>query len=173
MPRMKRENKRGFLAVLTNPLRRRCQLSRRARPTSQSASQTACSQRAVFSSYNLSVGLTPASSPCRGASGEEADFSDMPRPPLDRSNNDDRRQWRKQGVAVGAAASKTQAKRCGGWVPQPGQWHRVSDDGEVYCFCLSFVFARRAARSMRSTRTSSTAPMPQAEAKSPSSKARR
>ena len=70
MPRMKRENKRGFLAVLTNPLRRRCQLSRRARPTSQSASQTACSQRAVFSSYNLSVGLTPASSPGRGATGE-------------------------------------------------------------------------------------------------------
>ena len=32
----------------------------------------------------LSVGLAPASSPCRGASGEEADFSDMPRPPLDR-----------------------------------------------------------------------------------------
>ena len=37
------------------------------------------------------------------------------------SNNDDRRQWRKQGVAVGAAASKTQAKRCGCWVPQPGR----------------------------------------------------
>ena len=52
--------------------------------------------------------------------------------PLDRSNNDDRRQWRKQGVAVGAAASKTQAKRCGCWVPQPGQWHGVSRDGEVY-----------------------------------------
>ena len=39
-------------------------------------------------------------------------------------NNDDRRQWRKQGVAVGAAASKTQAKRCGCWVPQPGLWLR-------------------------------------------------
>ena len=46
------------------------------------------------------------------------------------SNDDDRRQWRKQGVAVGAAASKTQAKRCGCWVPQPGQWHCVSNDGE-------------------------------------------
>ena len=33
----------------------------------------------------------------------------MPRPPLVRSNNDDRRQWRKQGVAVGAAASRMQA----------------------------------------------------------------
>ena len=32
---------------------------------------------------------------------------------------------RKQGEAVGAAASKTQAKRCGCWVPQPGQWHAV------------------------------------------------
>ena len=28
-----------------------------------------------------------------------------------RGNNDDRRQWRKQGVAVGAAASKTPARR--------------------------------------------------------------
>ena len=55
----------------------------------------------------------------------------MLKPLLDRSNNDDRRQWRKQGVAVGAAASKTQAKRCGCWVPQPGQWQRVSADGEV------------------------------------------
>ena len=60
----------------------------------------------------------------------------MPRPPLVRSNNDDRRQWRKQGVAVGAAASKTQAKRCGCWVPQPGQWQRVSADGEVKFFLL-------------------------------------
>ena len=43
-----------------------------------------------------------------------------PEAPLDRGNNDDRRQWRKQGVAVGAAASKTQTKCCGCWVPQPG-----------------------------------------------------
>ena len=35
-------------------------------------------------------------------------------------NSDDRRQWRKQGVVVGAAASKTQAKRRGCWEPQPG-----------------------------------------------------
>ena len=52
--------------------------------------------------------------------------------PLKIPGNDDRRQWRKQGVAVGAAASKTQAKRCGCWVPQPGQWHAVRRDGEVY-----------------------------------------
>ena len=66
----------------------------------------------------------------RGASGEEGRLYEMPRPLLDRSNNDDRRQWRKQGVVVGAAASKTQAKRCGCWVPQPGQWHGGSRDGE-------------------------------------------
>ena len=35
-------------------------------------------------SYNLSVGLAPASSPSRGASGEEAKLSGMPRPPLGR-----------------------------------------------------------------------------------------
>jgi len=33
----------------------------------------------------------------------------MPKPPLDRSNGDDRRQRRKQGGAVGAAASRMQA----------------------------------------------------------------
>ena len=38
------------------------------------------------------------------------------------SNDDDRRQWRKQGGVVGAAASKTQVPpkaRCGCWVPRP------------------------------------------------------
>ena len=58
----------------------------------------------------------------------------MPRPPLVRSNNDDRRQWRKQGVAVGAAASKTQAKRCGCWVPQPGQWHCEAMTERLFLF---------------------------------------
>ena len=85
----------------------------------------------LSSFINLSVSLSLDSSSNRGASGKEIKLSDMPRPLLDRSNNDDRRQWRKQGVAVGAAASKTQAKRCGCWVPQPGQWQRVSADGEV------------------------------------------
>ena len=43
-------------------------------------------------------------------------------PLMMRSNDDDRRQWRKQGGVVGAAASKTQVPskaRCGCWVPQP------------------------------------------------------
>ena len=69
--------------------------------------------------YNLSVCFAD-SSPSRGASGEEARLYGMPRPPLDRSNNDDRRQWRKQGVAVGAVASETQAMRSGCWEPQLG-----------------------------------------------------
>nr|DAW94453.1 MAG TPA: hypothetical protein [Caudoviricetes sp.] len=39
-----------------------------------------------------------------------------------KSNGDDRRQWRIEGGAVGAAASKTQAQyfvRSGCWEPQP------------------------------------------------------
>ncbi len=66
----------------------------------------------------------------------------MPRPLLDRSNNDDRRQWRKQGVVVGAAASKTQAKRCGCWVPQPDLQAQVvmlpsgKRPGDVKAYCL-------------------------------------
>ena len=59
-------------------------------------------------SYNLSVCFAD-SSPSRGASGEEEKFSAMPKPPLGRSNGDDRRQWRKQGGAVGAAASRMRA----------------------------------------------------------------
>ena len=42
--------------------------------------------------------------------------------PLTMPSNDDRRQWRKQGGVVGAAASKTRVPpkaRCGCWVPQP------------------------------------------------------
>ena len=53
-----------------------------------------------------------------------------PEAPLDRGNNDDRRQWRKQGVVVGAAASKTQVlfkARSGCWVPQPGLVERQRD----------------------------------------------
>ena len=43
-------------------------------------------------------------------------------PPTPQCNNCDRRQWRKQGGVVGAAASKTRVPpnaRCGCWVPQP------------------------------------------------------
>ena len=57
---------------------------------------------------NLSVCFAD-SSPSRGASGEEAKLCGMPRPPLVRSNGDDRRQRRKQGGAVGAAASRMRA----------------------------------------------------------------
>ena len=76
--------------------------------------------------------------PRGGATGEEMKLSVMPKPPLVRSNNDDRRQRRKQGVAVGAAASKTQAKRCGCWVPQPGQWHAVGVT-ERFSFTLKYT----------------------------------
>ena len=106
----------------------------RLRTTSQSASQTMpdCGSQRLLRCRLHPAGRGPNSdslfpplaavvavAPGRGASGEEARLYGMPRTPLDRSNNDDRRQWRKQGVAVGAAASKTQAKRCGCWVPQP------------------------------------------------------
>ena len=48
------------------------------------------------------------------------------------SNDDDRRQWRKQGGVVGAAASKTRVPpkaRSGCWVPQP-----VSSGGHFKSF---------------------------------------
>ena len=95
------------------------------------------SQRLGFavSILALSVGLTPASSPRGGAIGMSVRLSfvqplslasqtaplvgeplakpftlrGLPKPPLGRSNGDDRRQWRKQGGAVGAAASRMRA----------------------------------------------------------------
>ena len=61
----------------------------------------------------------------RGALGMAQSLSFLPRPPL-LGNNDDRRQWRKQGGVVGAAASRTQVQnlaRSGRWEPQPVRWH--------------------------------------------------
>ena len=91
----------SIIACLTAP--RKCD-SRRF----QGLSRRFALSRAGSPPYNLSVCFAD-SSPCRGASGEEARLSGMPRPPLDRSNGDDRRQRRKQGGAVGAAASRMQA----------------------------------------------------------------
>ena len=53
------------------------------------------------SALALSVSLRSTAPLSRGASGEEVKLYGMPKPPLVRSNNDDRRQWRKQGVVVG------------------------------------------------------------------------
>ena len=50
-----------------------------------------------------------ASSPSRGASGETVHFAGTAKASPTRSNGDDRRQWRKQGGAVGAAASRMRA----------------------------------------------------------------
>ena len=58
----------------------------------------------------------------------------MPRPPLDRSNNDDRRQRRKRGVAVGAAASRMRGPHQGPKQMLGAATRAVasrSDDGEV------------------------------------------
>ena len=62
----------------------------------------------ALSSYNLSVCFAD-SSPGRGASGETVHFAGTAKASPTRSNGDDRRQWRKQGGAVGAAASRMRA----------------------------------------------------------------
>ena len=56
------------------------------------------------------LSLTPFdSSPSRGASGGTVHFAGTAKASPTRSNGDDRRQWRKQGGAVGAAASRMRA----------------------------------------------------------------
>ena len=62
----------------------------------------------ALSSSNLSVCFAD-SSPSRGASGETVHFAGTAKASPTRSNGDDRRQWRKQGGAVGAAASGMRA----------------------------------------------------------------
>ena len=70
-----------------------------------------------FSPLRLTVRLSfvqplrrcaPAPLP-RGASGETVHFAGTAKASPTRSNGDDRRQWRKQGGAVGAAASRMRA----------------------------------------------------------------
>ncbi len=62
----------------------------------------------ALSSYNLSVCFAD-SSPSRGASGETVHFAGTAKASPTRGNGDDRRQWRKQEEAVGAAASGMRA----------------------------------------------------------------
>ena len=50
-----------------------------------------------------------ATSPCRRGLGSPRKVNGFARGSPTRGNGDDRRQWRKQGVAVGAAASRMQA----------------------------------------------------------------
>jgi len=71
--------------------------------------------------------LRRATSPCRRGLGSPRKVNGFARGSPTRGNGDDRRQWRKQGGAVGAAASKTQAERGGCWEPQPGLVERMRD----------------------------------------------
>ena len=56
-----------------------------------------------------SQALRARGSPSRGASGETVHFAGTAKASPTRSNGDDRRPWRKQGGAVGAAASRMRA----------------------------------------------------------------
>ena len=74
---------------------------------------------------NLSVTADAVPPPLpRGGLGSPRKVNGFARGSPTRGNGDDRRQWRKQGGAVGAAASKTQAERGGCWEPQPGLGER-------------------------------------------------
>ena len=73
-------------------------------------------------------------------------FPVMPKPPLGRSNGDDRRQWRKQGGAVGAAVSRARVPpkaRSGRWVPQPvgSRASKVAGTFLVLFWCAKENFA--------------------------------
>ena len=57
------------------------------------------------------------------------------------SNNNDHRQWRMQGLVVGAAASEAQVQylaRSDCWVPQPGRWHPAGMTERVKCSWLPY-----------------------------------
>ena len=71
------------------------------------------------------------SSPGRGASGETVHFAGTAKASPTRSNGDDRRQWRKQGGAVGAAASRMRATAKQTLGAATRAVASRSDDGEV------------------------------------------
>ena len=84
------------------------------------------------------LSLTPFdSSPSRGASGETVHFAGTAKASPTRSNGDDRRQWRKQGGAVGAAASRMRAAAKQTLGAATRAVASRSDDGEVV-LCSSF-----------------------------------
>ena len=71
----------------------------------------------------------------------------LPKPPLGRSNGDDRRQWRKQGGAVGAAASRMRAaaKQTLGAATRavsPKVTERASPAGKSRCAAMGRLFVR-------------------------------
>jgi len=66
-------------------------------------------QRKGSPSYNLSVSLRSTAPLVGEPLAKPFTLRGLPKPPLGRSNGDDRRQWRKQGGAVGAAASRMRA----------------------------------------------------------------
>ena len=86
------------------------------------------------------------SSPSRGASGETVHFAGTAKASPTRSNGDDRRQWRKQGGAVGAAASRMRAAAKQTLGAATRAVASRSDDGEVVLrssFCPSTQKAPR------------------------------
>ena len=71
------------------------------------------------------------SSPSRGASGEEEKFSAMPKPPLQGATATTAASGGNREELLGPRPAGCERQRSRRWEPQPGQWHRVSDDGEV------------------------------------------
>ena len=87
------------------------------------------------------------SSPSRGASGETVHFAGTAKASPTRSNGDDRRQWRKQGGAVGAAASRMRAaaKQTLGAATRavsPKVTERASPAGKSRCAAIGRLFVR-------------------------------
>ena len=72
-----------------------------------------------------------ASSPSRGASGEEEKFSAMPKPPLQGATATTAASGGNREELLGPRPAGCERQRSRRWEPQPGQWHGVSRDGEV------------------------------------------
>ncbi len=71
------------------------------------------------------------SSPSRGASGEEEKFSAMPKPPLQGATATTAASGGNREELLGPRPAGCERQRSRRWEPQPGQWQRVSADGEV------------------------------------------
>ena len=72
-----------------------------------------------------------ATSPCRGGFGIPQSFPSSPEAPLPGATATTAASGGNREELLGPRPAGCERQRSRRWEPQPGQWHRASDDGEV------------------------------------------
>ena len=88
-------------------------------------------QRAGPSSYNLSVSLRSTAPLVGEPLAKPFTLRGLPKPPLLGATATTAASGGNREELLGPRPAGCERQRSRRWEPQPGQWHRVSDDGEV------------------------------------------